>query len=293
MVGGFNLELIVSQLLNGLSNTATLFLVAIGLVIIFGMLDVVNMAHGEFIMLGAYFNCTLINQFHLPFAIAIILSFLFVAIIGAVIERVMIQRLYGKIAETLLVTFALTYVFQQIIRMVYGPEDQHIKMPISGSWTYQKITVPYYNIFLMVMAIIVLLITLYLLYKTSYGMQLRATTQNRQMVQCLGINTNKIDCMTFAYGSGLAGLAGALIAPVASVTPGMGTSYVVDSFLVVVLGGLNSIVGTFFGAGIISESVALMASYMSEITAKILIFIIIIVIIRFKPTGLFTTKDRR
>ncbi len=285
--------LFLSQLINGLSNSAILFIVAIGLVIIFGMMDVVNMAHGDFIMLGAYCGVTLINQLKLPFAVAAICSFLFVAFLGAVVEQVMIRKLYGKVAETLLGTFALTYIFQQVIRLIFGPEDQHMAIPIKGSFTSGKITVPYYNIFLIFIAIAILIVTLLLMYKTSYGVQLRAVTQNRQMAQCLGIDTARIDRITFSYGCGLAGLAGALIAPVMSITPGMGTTYIVDSFLVVVLGGLNSVIGTFGGAAVISESVTLMAGYMSETTAKLLVFVVIIVLIRFKPQGLFSSKERR
>lgn len=287
------MELFLSQFVNGLSNSAIMFLAAVGLVIVFGMLDVVNMAHGEFIMLGAYFGCTCVNTLHLPFGVACILAFVFTGAVGALVEQLLIRKLYGKVAETLLATFALTYIFQQLVRSIYGPEDQLLSLPVEESITFGSVTVPVYNIILILVAIAVLAVTLLLFFKTSYGMQLRAITQNRQMTQCLGINSAKIDCITFAYGCGLAGLAGILLGPVKSVTPGMGTTYIVDSFLVVVLGGLNSIVGTFFGSFVISESSTLMAGYMSEITAKLLIFIVIIVLIRFKPQGLFASKERR
>lgn len=287
------MELFLSQFVNGLSNSAIMFLAAVGLVIVFGMLDVVNMAHGEFIMLGAYFGCTCVNTLHLPFGVACILAFVFTGAVGALVEQLLIRKLYGKVAETLLATFALTYIFQQLVRSIYGPEDQLLSLPVEESITFGSVTVPVYNIILILVAIAVLAVTLLLFFKTSYGMQLRAITQNRQMTQCLGINSAKIDCITFAYGCGLAGLAGILLGPVKSVTPGMGTTYIVDSFLVVVLGGLNSIVGTFFGSFVISESSTLMAGYMSEITAKLLIFVVIIVLIRFKPQGLFASKERR
>ena len=154
-------------------------------------------------------------------------------------------------------------------------------------------TIPYYDMFLILMALIVLFVTLGLFYKTSYGMQLRAITQNRQMTQCLGVNSGIIDKITFGYGCALAGLAGILLAPVSSVSPGMGTDYIVDSFLVVILGGLNSIVGSLFGSVVIQEAVSVMASFMSLVTAKLLIFVVIIVVIRFKPQGLFSAKDMR
>ena len=265
------MELFLSQFVNGLSNSAIMFLAAVGLVIVFGMLDVVNMAHGEFIMLGAYVGCTCVNTLHLPFGVACIVAFVFTGAVGALVEQLLIRKLYG----------------------IYGPEDQLLSLPVEESITFGSVTVPVYNIILILVAIAVLAVTLLLFFKTSYGMQLRAITQNRQMTQCLGINSAKIDCITFAYGCGLAGLAGILLGPVKSVTPGMGTTYIVDSFLVVVLGGLTSIVGTFFGSFVISESSTLMAGYMSEITAKLLIFVVIIVLIRFKPQGLFASKERR
>lgn len=287
------MELVLSQFINGISGSAQLFLVAIGLVITFGMLDVVNMAHGEMVMLGAYIGCVLVSNLHVPFVVAMIAAFVFTGVLGAMIEHVLIRKVYGKVAESLLVTFALTYIIQQIIRMIFGPENQNLEVPFKGSFNIGSVTVPYYNLFLIFMAIAVLFVTLALFYKTSYGMQLRAITQNRKMTQCLGINSGFIDKITFAYGCGLAGLAGVLIAPVASVSPGMGTDYIVDSFLVVILGGLNSIVGSFFGSAVIQEAVSVMASFMSLVTAKLLIFVVIIILIRFKPQGLFSAKDKR
>jgi len=287
------MQLVLSQLVNGISGFAQLFLVAIGLVITFGMLDVVNMAHGELIMLGAYIGCVFVNILHMPFGVSMIAAFLVTGVLGIAIEHFLIRKVYGKVAESLLVTFALTYIIQQIVRMIFGPENQNLEMPIKGSFHIGTVTVPYYDLFLVVMALVVLGATLILFYKTSYGMQLRAITQNRNMTQCLGINSGMIDKITFGYGCGLAGLAGVLIAPVSSVTPGMGTDYIVDSFLVVILGGLNSIIGSFFGAAVIQEAVSLMASFMSLVTSKLLIFVVIIVLIRFKPQGLFAPKDKR
>lgn len=287
------MELVVSQFINGISGSAELFLVAIGLVITFGMLDVVNMAHGELIMLGAYFGCVSVNILHLPFVLAVVISFVLTAALGALIEHFLIRKVYGRVAESLLVTFALTYIIQQIIRMIFGPENQNLEVPIKGSLHLGAVTIPYYNLFLIGMAVVVLGATLLLFYKTSYGMQLRAITQNRKMTQCLGINSGMIDKITFAYGSGLAGLAGVLIAPVSSVSPGMGTDYVVDSFLVVILGGLNSIIGSFFGSAVIQEAISVMASFMSLVTAKLLIFVVIIILIRFRPQGLFSARDKR
>lgn len=287
------MELFLSQLANGVTNAAILFLAAVGLVIVFGMLGVVNMAHGEFIMVGAYVGATAVGTAGLPFPVACALAFVITALIGIVVERLLIQRLYGKVAETMLATFALTYILQQVVRMIFGPEDQHMPLPIEGSVALGPVSVPLYNIVLVVCALAVLGATLLIFFKTSFGMQLRAVTQNRDMCQCLGINVARIHLITFAYSCGLAGLSGVLLGAVKSINPSMGASYLVDSFLVVVLGGLDSLVGTIAGSTVISEGQTLMAGYMNETTARLIIFAIIIVLIRFRPQGLFSSKERR
>lgn len=286
------MELFISQLINGLSVSAMLFITALGLVIIFGLMDVVNMAHGEFIMIGAYVAYFVTTVYQSSFVLAMILAFIVTALFGILIEVTLIKKLYGKVAETLLATFALSVILQQVVRMVLGPEDKFVGLPIDGSLEISGIVVPLYNIFLIGIALLILAGTLALFFKTAFGMQLRAVTKNRSMAQCLGINTSRIDTLTFACGSGLAGLAGALIAPVKSVMPSMGMSYIVDGFLTVVLGGFTSIVGTAASSAVVGESVTVMAGFMSEITAKILVFLIIIVMIRFKPEGLFASERR-
>jgi len=286
------MELLLSQLINGVSVSAMLFIAALGLVIIFGLMDVVNMAHGDLIMLGAYITYFVTTVFHASFFLAMAVAFILTALFGVVIEATLIKKLYGKVAETLLATFALSIIIQQVVRMTMGPEDKFVGLPIEGSLTVGSIVIPQYNLFLIAISILILLATLGLFFKTSFGMQLRAVTKNRSMSQCLGINTTRIDSLTFALGSGLAGLAGALLAPVKSVTPYMGTAYIVDGFLTVVLGGFTSIIGTAASSVVISESVTAMAGYMSEITARVLVFCIIIILIRFKPEGLFTSERR-
>lgn len=287
------MSLFIQQLLNGISNSSVLFLTTIGLVIIFGMMDVINNAHGEFIMIGAYVACFSVNVLHIPFAIATILAALVTAGVGIVIERLLIKNLYGKVAETLLVTFALEYILQQLIRMIFGPENQTIEVPVKGLLEIGSVSIPYYNIVLVVLALVVLGVTLLLFYKTSFGMQLRAINQNRDMTQCLGVNVSKINMFTFAYGAALAGFSGALIAPIKSVFPGMGPAFNVDGFLVVILGGLNSIIGSFASSFVINESITVMSGYMSQIVSKLLIFVVIIVIVRFRPNGLFASKEKR
>ena len=287
------MSLFFQQLLNGVSNSSVLFLTTIGLVIIFGMMDVVNNAHGEFIMIGAYTACVTVNTLHVPFAVACILAALITGLVGILIEQAVIKKLYGKVAETLLVTFALEYIIQQIVRMIFGPENQTIEVPVKGQFSFSGLSIPYYNLVLIGMAVFVLCLTLVLFYKTSFGMQLRAITQNRDMTQCLGVNVAKINMFTFGYGAALAGFSGALIAPIKSVFPGMGPGFNVDGFLVVILGGLNSVIGSFASSFVINESITVMSGYMSQVVSKLLIFIVIIVIVRFRPNGLFASKEKR
>ncbi len=287
------MSLFFQQLLNGVSNSSVLFLTTIGLVIIFGMMDVVNNAHGEFIMIGAYTACVTVNTLHVPFAVACILAALITGLVGILIEQAVIKKLYGKVAETLLVTFALEYIIQQIVRMIFGPENQTIEVPVKGQFSFLGLSIPYYNLILIGMAVFVLCLTLVLFYKTSFGMQLRAITQNRDMTQCLGVNVAKINMFTFGYGAALAGFSGALIAPIKSVFPGMGPGFNVDGFLVVILGGLNSVIGSFASSFVINESITVMSGYMSQVVSKLLIFIVIIVIVRFRPNGLFASKEKR
>lgn len=177
--------------------------------------------------------------------------------------------------------------------MVFGPENQTVEVPVKGQLSVLGVSIPYYNLILILMAIFVLCLTLVLFYKTSFGMQLRAITQNRDMTQCLGINVAKINMFTFGYGAALAGFSGALIAPIKSVFPGMGPSFNVDGFLVVILGGLNSIIGSFASSFVINESITIMSGYMSQVVSKLLIFVVIIVIVRFRPNGLFSSKEKR
>lgn len=287
------MSLFFSQLINGLSISAIYFISAIGLVIILGMLGVVNLALGEMIMVGCYSAYIFSNVLGVPFIFAMIGSFVVTALLGAFIEITLVKRMYGHVGETLLITFACSYIIQQVMRIIFGPEEKFVNIPIPQTLNIGNITVPLYNMFIVVCAVMILLGTHLLFFKTSLGLQIRAITQNRTMTTCLGINSRKIDTITFAYGTGLAGLAGCLLSPIKSVNPQMGLAYTTDALVTVVLGGLNNLAGCFAGAYIIGESVTLMAGYISEVIAKILVFVLCIIIIRFKPEGIFTPKDRR
>lgn len=286
------MSVLLQQVANGMNLAALLLIAALGLVIIFGLMNVINMAHGELIMIGAYTTYYTNTVLHFPFFLAMLLAFIVSAAVGILIEIIVIKKLYSKPTETLLATFALSIIFVQVIQAVFSPEIKYVAMPITGITELGAVSIPNYNIFVILTALSILVITGLLFQKTNFGKTMRAVTQNRQMVECLGIATASVDTWTFAYGAGLAGLAGAVMAPINSISPNMGSSYLTDSFMTVVVGGVQSVVGTALGSGIVGETRTILAGYSNEIFAKILVILLIIVIIRFKPEGLFAKEKR-
>lgn len=284
--------MLISQLVNGINASALFLIAALGLVIIFGHMKVVNLAHGELIMIGAYISYFMNTIFNAHILISMIVSFIFTALVGVLIESLVIKKLYGKTAETLLATYGLSIILQQLVRAICGPELKYVKIPFEENIQIGKVVIPYYNIFILIVAVTMLLITWATFYKTSFGKRMRAITENRTMTECLGIDTSKVDTWTFAYAAGLAGAAGSILAPIRSVSPFMGVQYLTDSFMTVVVGGVNSLAGTTLGSGLIGESVTILGGIGNEISAKILVFLIIIIIIRFKPEGLFSSERR-
>lgn len=279
-------------LANGVNSSALFLLTALGLVIIMGHMKVVNLAHGELIMVGAYVAYYTSTVLRLPYFFSIIGAFLVTGLLGAGIERVVIRRLYGKTAETLLATYALSLVIQQAVRFISGPELKYVNIPVSGTLEIQGVPIPYYNMVILLVAALALLTAWLLIYKTTLGKQIQAITENRSMTGCLGINTQRIDTITFTYGTALAGLSGAMLAPIRTVSPFMGVQYLTDAFLNVVIGGVDSLFGTAFSAGLIGESVTILGGFWNDVGAKILVFLIIIILIRFKPEGLFAKEKR-
>lgn len=262
-----------------------------GLVIIFGYMNVTNMAHGSMIMLGGVSAYVLMEVIGLPFGAAIAGSFIITALIGMVIEKVIIKKLYSKPTETILATYAVSLILTELVRMKY-PLSQNVHMPLPGSFRIGSVTIPYYNIFVGIFAICILLFTLFLFRKTTFGKKLGSVTQNRTMTECLGIKTASVDTLTFGYGAGLAGIAGCILAPTTGVSYDMGSTYLTDTFMTNVVGGVQSFFGTAVSSFIIGEGRTVTAGFLNETWAKIIIFMIVIVIIRFKPEGLFT-KERR
>ncbi len=287
-------EDIISQIITGLSISSILLLVALGLAIIYGTTGVINLAHGEFVMLGAYSAWALQKFVGLGLIESLVLIFLIVALFGWVIERVVIRHLYDRPLDTILATWGVGIMAQQAVRLIAGGELRYVEMPssLASSVSLFGVETSAFRIFILVLAVALFGLTWYLMYRTSVGMKLRAITQNREIASAFGVNSNKIYSMTFAYGAGLAGLAGALVSPLKSVSPEMGTTYVVDAFMVVVLGGVESLIGTIASSAILGELTGFLAFYSDDTIAKASVFFAIVILIRFRPQGLFSTKTR-
>ncbi len=287
-------EIIFSQIITGLSIASILLLVALGLSIIYGTTGVINLAHGEFVMLGAYSAWALQKYANIGLLEGLIFIFFIVAFIGFIVERVVVRHLYDRPMDTILATWGVGIMAQQIIRLIAGGELRYVQMPksLGSSISIFGLETSAFRMFVLVAAAALFALTWYLMYKTNIGMKLRAITQNREMASSFGINSDRIHSMTFAYGTGLAGLAGALVSPLKSVSPEMGTSYVVDAFMVVVLGGVESLFGTVASSVLLGEMNGFLAYFTNDTMAKATVFLAIVVLIRYRPQGLFSTKIR-
>ena len=288
------IEPIITQFLSGFSIVAILIIAALGLGIIFGVAGVINMAHGEFIMVGAYV-AAVVDQLGGNTFIAIPAAFVVVGLLGLAIERSIIQWIYERPLETLLATWGVGIVLQVTIKIIFGPELYYVGAPeiLDGGFrTIGLLPFPWYRLFLIILAVIMLAVTFYLLFRTDFGLKIRAVRRNRSMSGCLGIDTAKVDMAIFAFGSGLAGIAGAALAPIKTVSPAMGFPYAVDSFMVLVLGGVGSLWGVVAGAGIIGEGETLLSFVYNNVIGKILVFVMIVLAIRVWPRGLFGYHER-
>lgn len=288
------MEDVLPQLITGLSIASILLLVALGLAIIYGTTGVVNLAHGEFVMLGAYTAWALQTYVGIGLLESLVLIFVIVALLGWIVERVVIRHLYSRPLDTILATWGIGVMAQQAVRLTAGGELRYVEMPklLGHSVPVLGVETSLFRVFILILAIALFGVTWYLMYRTDVGMKLRAITQNREIASSFGVNTNRIYSLTFAYGAGLAGLAGALVSPLKSVSPEMGTTYVVDAFMVVVLGGVESLIGTVVSSGIIGELTGFLAFYYNDTVAKALVLLAIVVLIRFRPQGLFSKSIR-
>jgi urea transport system permease protein len=285
----------LNEVFIGLSLTSILLMVALGLAIIYGTMGVINLAHGQFVMIGAYVAWFLQSQFGIGVIVGLPLIFIAGALVGLAVERTIIQRLYTRPLDTILATWGIGIVLEQLVRGLFGSDSRYVARPefLDGNLILAGVHLSYYRLFIIGFALLTLAVTWFLLFRTEFGTKLRAVIQNKEISECYGVSANRVYAVTFAYGAGLAAIAGALITPMVSVTPTMGTGVVVDAFLVVIVGGVGSIVGTAAAALMIGEATAWLSYLLSETTARILILLGVIVLIRFRPQGLFPDKVRR
>jgi len=288
------MHFVFEQVLTGLSIGSILLLVALGLSIIYGTIGVINLAHGEFIMLGAYAAWALKTYAGLSLLPGLVLIFLGVGLFGWLVERILLRRLYRRPLDTILATWGVGVVLQQVVRLTAGGELRYVELPpsMASSVSIFGVEIAAYRIFIFVVAALLFLISWSIMYRTTFGLKLRAVVQDRNVASCFGINADRIYSLTFAYGAGLAGLAGAIVSPLKSVSPEMGTSYVVDAFMVVVLGGVQSLFGTVISAFALGEVTGVIAFLQNDTIAKATVLVLIISVIRFRPQGLFVAKVR-
>ena len=288
------MEFLLEQFITGLSIGSILLINALGLSIIYGSMGVINMAHGEFIMLGAYGAWALNTFFGLSLLPSLAIIFVGVALLGALVERGVIRFLYKRTLDTILATWGIGVMLQQIVRLSAGGELRYVEMPpsLGGTVNVLGVDVSAYRLFVIIFGAALFGVTWYLINRTTVGMKLRAVVQDRNIATAFGIDADRMYTLTFAYGAGLAGLAGALVSPLKSVSPEMGTGYVVDAFFVVVLGGVNSLFGTVASSFLLGQLTGVIAFWQNDTIAKALVLVAIVVLIRFRPQGLFVMKVR-
>lgn len=292
------------QIFNGISVSSILLLAALGLAITFGLMKIINMAHGEMIMIGAYVTYMVQNIFRafvgerfldLYFIFAIPLSFLITGFIGYLLEITIIKHLYGRALDSMLATWGLSLILQQLARSIFGAPNVDVKSPgwlNGGIVVYKNFQLPYKRLFIILLAALCIVGVYFFLFKSDSGRRIRAVMQNRSMAESLGINTRKVDSMTFAIGSGLAGIAGCALTLLGSIGPTLGTSYIVDTFMVVVLGGVGRIIGTVAGATAIGVGNTTFEYFTNASLGKVLVFLAVILFLQWKPQGFFTISSR-
>ncbi len=291
------------QIFNGLSLGSILLMISLGLAFSFGLMNVINMAHGEFIMIGAYVTFVFQNSFAnvlggtdkgLWFVLSIPVAFLVTAIIGVLLERGLIRFLYGRPLDTLLATWGVGLVLQQAARSIFGAPNVQVVSPawLDGGLGVIGIVLPYKRLFIIGLMLISVAAVYFFLYRAADGRRIRAVMQNREMASCLGVPSQQVDALTFGLGAGLAGLAGCILTLIGPIGPTIGTLYIVDAFLVVVVGGAGSLLGTILAAFLIGLTNTVFEFTTTAALAKVLVFVLIIVFLQWKPTGLLAQQSR-
>jgi urea transport system permease protein len=293
----------VETAFQGASLASILVLMALGLAIVFGLMGVINMAHGELMALGAYTTFVVQNWFRAfwpqafdaYFLVALPLSFLVAGVAGLLLERGVIRFLYGRPLETLLLTWGASLVIQQALRLQFGAANVDVSSPrwLSGGVPVMVgVTLPYNRVFIMGLAAVCVAAMYWLLFRSSAGLRIRAVTQNRAMSACLGVRASLVDAATFALGAGLAGLAGCALTQIGNVGPSLGQNYIVDSFMVVVTGGVGKLAGTILaaiGIGGLSKGIE---PALGAVFAKVAILLAVMLFLQRRPAGLFATRGR-
>jgi urea transport system permease protein len=283
----------------GLALGAVLLLAAIGLAITFGVMGVINMAHGEMIMLGAY--TTYVVQMLMPESIgasllvSIPVAFLVSGLVGILIERSVIRHLYGRPLETLLATFGISLILQQAVRSIFGPLNREVITPdwLAGTFMVNPgLSLTYNRLYIIIFSLVVLAVLALVLKRTLFGLQMRAVTMNRPMASSMGIRTGWVDALTFGLGSGIAGIAGVALSQLTNVGPNLGQAYIIDSFMVVVFGGVGNLWGTLVGAMSLGIANKFLEPVAGAVLAKIFVLVFIILFIQKRPRGLFALKGR-
>ena len=290
----------------GLSLGSILLLVALGLAITYGAMGVINMAHGEMVMVGAYVTVLSGLWLGTNIFVAIPLAFVVTALLGLFIERIVVRKLYGRLLDTLLATWGVAILIQQAVRLEFGlsffgihiqglgPGLQNVDVPgiLQGTLHIAGAEINRYRTFIILVTAVLTLATWFLLYRTVAGTQVRAIIRNPKMAAACGIDVDRVNALTFAFGSGLAGVAGVMMSGFKTVFPDMGTPMVVDGFMVVVMGGVGSLLGSVLSAGILGEINGVVAAGTNDILARAVVFGVVIAIIILKPKGLFALKGR-
>jgi urea transport system permease protein len=290
---------VAQNLWYGISASSVLLLAAIGLAITFGVMGVINMAHGEMVMLGAY--STYVVQSLLPpwlqnwsLAFAIPLAFVVAGVVGIAIERLVIRFLYTRPLETLLATWGVSLILQQLVRSLFGAANRQVSNPpfMSGAFELGGLSITTNRLWIIVLSALVFIGLQLVLRATPFGLQMRAVTQNRRMAASMGISTARVDMLAFGLGSGVAGIAGVALSQIDNVSPNLGQGYIIDSFMVVVFGGVGNLWGTAFGALLIGLANKLLEPLIGAVQGQIVLLVFIILFIQRRPRGLFALRGR-
>jgi urea ABC transporter permease protein UrtB len=280
----------IFQVLNSGTLIAILFLVSLGLVITFGLMGIINLAHGEFFMLGAY-TVVVGTELGMPLVAMLVVTPFIVGAFGFALERTIIRRLYTRPLDTLLATWGLSLVIRQVVTIVLGAQQRGSDALFSGTVSILGVEYPMYRVFIMAMAVLVGAAYFFVIYRSDFGVKLRSVIENRDMATALGVDSRRVDALTFAGGAGVAALAGAIVSPLGTVNPNMGLPWLIDSFLVVIVGG-ESPIGPVVGAVFVGGAESTLAFFIQPVTASMLVLVVAIVALRFRPQGLAGGRRR-